>query len=208
MSSFSYVYQRLRSSLNKRLPAQSNESLRQAAVALVLRQHFEVAELLVIQRALAERDHWSGHLALPGGRKDERDADLQETAVRETSEEVGIDLSSGGEVLGALNTIRPESPFAPKILVTPFVAIAPGEYHVLNSSDETKPLRLNEEVSKAFWVPIAWLKERGRSEVFRMIVEGTERTWPAYGTEQGLIWGITERILTSFLELIEPGESS
>ncbi|HMF55595.1 MAG TPA: CoA pyrophosphatase [Pyrinomonadaceae bacterium] len=204
MSNFSSLCRRLKSNLKAR-PTQSDELIRQAAVALVLRRNFDEAELLVIKRAVVERDHWSGHLALPGGRKDERDADLQETAVRETREEVGIDISRGGEILGALDTIRPESPFAPRILVTPFVAIAPSEYHVLSSSDETKPLTLNREVAEAFWVPVYWLRERGRSELFRMAIEGGERTWPAYGLSQGLIWGITERILTSFLELIEPG---
>ena|SRR5947209_13437169 len=190
------------------LPVASGETMRQAAVALVLRENLGLAELLVIKRALAERDHWSGHLALPGGRKDESDASLGFTAVRETHEEVGIDLASGGELLGELKTIRPESPFAPKILVMPFVAIAPSEYHVLDPEDEQRPLILNREVAEAFWVPLAHLKERGRSEVFRMMVEGGERSWPAYTTEQGLIWGITERILTNFLELVEQREAS
>src|SRR5207253_9590753 len=148
MSNFSSLHQRLRSSL-KETPTQSGEPVSQAAVSLVLRQRFDETDLLVIKRALAERDHWSGHLALPGGRKDESDADLRETAVRETREEVGIEIELGGEVLGALDTIRPESRFAPKILVTPFVAVAPREYHILSSSDEAEPLRLNHEVAEA-----------------------------------------------------------
>ena len=73
--------------------------LRRAAVALVLRRNLSEAEMLVIKRSVSERDHWSGHLALPGGRVEEGDASLLAAAVRETFEEVGIDLEAGGEVL-------------------------------------------------------------------------------------------------------------
>lgn len=205
MSNFDSICLRLKSVLRRAdEPQPSDEFMRQAAVALLLRRRMKEADLLIIKRAVSERDHWSGHLALPGGRKDAEDATLEETAVRETREEVGMDLRRGGQILGALDTIRPESPYAPKILVTPFVATAPAEYNVLNPNDEAKPLTLNHEVAESFWVPLSLLKERGRTEVFRMMIEGGERTWPAYGTERGLIWGITERILTRFLNLIEP----
>jgi hypothetical protein len=65
-------------------PREEGESpygaLRQAAVALVLRGGQEGAELLVIKRSEAERDHWSGHLALPGGRAEAEDENLEATA--------------------------------------------------------------------------------------------------------------------------------
>ena len=208
MSDFTNLRRRIESGLRERertatQASTQQEVYRQAAVALVLRENLGEAEMLVIKRAVAERDHWSGHLALPGGRKDESDLDLRSTAVRETLEEVGIDLTGGGEVMGELPAISPESPFAPKIVVKPFVAVAPRDYHVLDPERAPRPLVLNHEVAEAFWVPISLLKRTGRSEVFRMMIEGGERTWPAYGTEQGLIWGITERILTGFLDLID-----
>src|SRR5215213_2159058 len=73
-------------------PEDGAGALRQAAVALVLRGGVEGAEMLVIKRSEAERDHWSGHLALPGGRAEPSDENLLATAVRETFEEVGLDL--------------------------------------------------------------------------------------------------------------------
>ena len=175
--------------------------LRRAAVALVLRQNLSEAELLVIKRAERERDHWSGHLALPGGRFEPADAHLRATAVRETFEEVGVDLDGGGEVLGRLPTVTPQSPFAPRVLVAPFVAVAPREYNVAAGNEIPKSLELNHEVAAAFWVPVSLLRRGGRSEVFRMFFAGAEREWPAYPSEHGPIWGITERILTSFLTL-------
>ena len=62
-----------------------------AAVALVLRQA-PALELLLIKRSSSEDDPWSGQMALPGGRRDPADAGLQHTAIRETHEEVGLDL--------------------------------------------------------------------------------------------------------------------
>ncbi len=176
-------------------------ALRQAAVALVLRDGMEGAELLVIKRSEAERDHWSGHLALPGGRAEPEDEDLLATAVRETFEEVGIDLRAGGEVLARLGTVTPQSPYVPRISVTPFVAVAPPVYHAGEAAPKT--LELSGEVAAAFWVPVDELKRGGRSTVFRMAFAGVEREWPAYPSEHGVIWGITERILTEFLALVD-----
>src|SRR5262245_25582259 len=68
----------------------------QAAVSLILSDARGSAQALIIKRAERAGDHWSGHLALPGGRAQIEDADLITTAARETYEEVGIDLHSGG----------------------------------------------------------------------------------------------------------------
>jgi 8-oxo-dGTP pyrophosphatase MutT (NUDIX family) len=175
-------------------------SLRLAAVALVLRAGLEGPELLVIKRSETERDHWSGHMALPGGRMEPADENLQATAARETFEEVGLDLRAGGEALARLGTVNPQSPYVPRISVTPFVFIAPPEFH---ATGEARELLLNEEVAAAFWVPVGELKRDGRSAVFRMVFAGVEREWPAYPSQHGLIWGITERILTEFLSLVD-----
>jgi 8-oxo-dGTP pyrophosphatase MutT (NUDIX family) len=186
----------------------SSGTLRQAAVALVLRSRLDEPELLVIKRSETERDHWSGHLALPGGRVEPEDESLLVTATRETFEEVGIDLCAGGDVLGRLGTVTPQSPLAPRVSVTPFVAVAPPRYHV--DADGASPaltlsqeLTLSEEVAAAFWVPVAELKSDGRSGVFKMEFAGVERAWPAYPSPHGMIWGITERILTEFLSLVD-----
>jgi 8-oxo-dGTP pyrophosphatase MutT (NUDIX family) len=176
-------------------------ALRLAAVALVLRGGAEGAEMLVIKRSEAEHDHWSGHLALPGGRAEPEDENLLATAVRETFEEVGLDLRAGGEVLARLGTVTPQSPYAPRISVTPFVAVAPRAYHA--GADAPKTLELSGEVAAAFWVPVDEMKRGGRSGVFRMAFAGVEREWPAYPSQHGMIWGITERILTEFLSLVD-----
>ena len=65
---------------------------RPAAVALVLLDGPQGIEILLIKRAERADDPWSGQIALPGGRYDVGDRDLEATAVRETREETGVDL--------------------------------------------------------------------------------------------------------------------
>jgi hypothetical protein len=53
-------------------------------------------EVLFIKRAGRAGDRWSGHTALPGGKRDSTDADDLAAAIRETKEEVGLDLTRKG----------------------------------------------------------------------------------------------------------------
>jgi 8-oxo-dGTP pyrophosphatase MutT (NUDIX family) len=165
-----------------------------AAVALLLRQAGDSAEILFIKRAQRAGDPWSGHLAFPGGRAEESDATLMDVAMRETEEEVGIDARRGGRLLGRLSTLRPMSVRLPAISVTPFVALAPPG---------AVPRVQTQEVDEAFWMPITALRKSGRSETVRWETENGKMEMPAYPSPKGLIWGITERILTQFLVMIE-----
>jgi hypothetical protein len=82
----------------------------------------------------------------------------------------------------------------PSIAVTPFVALAP-----LSAIPRIQP----KEVAEVFWMPISALKGSGRSATVRWeSTEGT-REMPAFPSPNGLIWGITERILSEFLALVE-----
>ena len=53
---------------------------REAAVALLLRPR-DALEVLLIKRSVRESDPWSGHMALPGGRRDPGDSDLTDLRV-------------------------------------------------------------------------------------------------------------------------------
>jgi 8-oxo-dGTP pyrophosphatase MutT (NUDIX family) len=165
----------------------------QAAVVLIIRPHGDETEVLIIKRADHPRDPWSGHLALPGGRAEPGDEDLRAVAIRETKEEVGIDLDAGGCFLGGLEPMWPGNPRLPKIAITPLVAIAP----------EGTIAHPSLEVQEAFWMSLITLKQEGRSDTLRLDIQGKPHEWPAYPSPHGPIWGITERILTEFLRLIE-----
>ena len=51
-------------------------------------------ELLFIRRASRVGDRWTGHVAFPGGKMESVDQDDRATSMRETLEEIGLDLSA------------------------------------------------------------------------------------------------------------------
>ncbi|TVP58588.1 MAG: CoA pyrophosphatase, partial [Gemmatimonadales bacterium] len=145
-----------------------------AAVALILRPARSGAELLIIRRADDERDPWSGHMALPGGRKDPADDSLLRTAIRETREEVGLDLERSGTRLGRLDLMAPASPTLPPLTVAPFVfGVEPGTAATIASP----------EVADLHWVSIAHLCDN-RNQTHFMFKRGpTHHRFPAIEVE-------------------------
>lgn len=161
-----------------------------AAVALILIERQGI-EALFIKRAARVGDPWSGQVALPGGRYEPEDRDLLITAIRETGEETGVDLSRA-ERLGALDDLYPRTPTLPPVRVRPFVFTIPT----------APPLVISDEVERAFWVPLARLGEPGVRRDVKLIVRGEPRIFPAYDLGEDVIWGMTERILTPFLTML------
>lgn len=173
--------------------AERDPPFKEAAVALVLRPSAEVddLDLLLIRRATREGDPWSGQIGLPGGRWDPTDQSLEQTALRETQEEVGLDLSAHGSVLGALDELRPRTPVLPPIIVRPFV-VAVRTVPALVPSDEVAEYR---------WVRVGELfrpelrvKTTVRVRDYSMRVEALQ-------LGDFTIWGMTERILATFHEV-------
>lgn len=164
----------------------------EAAVSLVLRSGRDL-EVLLIKRSRSERDPWSGHVALPGGRRDEGDDSLLATAMRETVEETGVDLASGRALLlGRLQDVRPSSPRLPALTIAPFAFGVPGRTLAHPSS---------REVADLFWVPLHQLNDPAARCTITLRLGGTEREFPALLVRAEKVWGLTYRILTRFLEL-------
>ncbi|KAJ3331423.1 hypothetical protein HDU76_003216 [Blyttiomyces sp. JEL0837] len=72
-------------------------------------QQSQNLELLHARRSLNPRDLWSGHMAFPGGKVEEGETDA-EGAIRETMEEIGLDLTKGFLYLGALDDRKVRNP--------------------------------------------------------------------------------------------------
>jgi 8-oxo-dGTP pyrophosphatase MutT (NUDIX family) len=165
-------------------PLEDDSSLLWAAVAAILVPSPDA--ILLIQRAERHGDPWSGHMALPGGRREPSDTDLLATAVRETREEVGISLGSEA-ILGRLEDVVPRIPTLPPIAVRPFVFLL----------DERPNLVLNTEVAAARWVTLDDLLKPGAYASVHLEHIPGRRVVQAYQVGQDIIWGMTERILTS-----------
>lgn len=145
--------------------------------------------VLLIRRALRPGDPWSGHMALPGGRREPADADLLETAIRETVEEVGVALDRS-QVQGSLDDVVPRTPVLPPVAVRPYVF----------SLADRPPLTPNSEVAAVAWVPFDHLLDPTTYHMARLDVRGAPRELPAYRLEETIVWGMTERILTGLLD--------
>jgi 8-oxo-dGTP pyrophosphatase MutT (NUDIX family) len=155
-----------------------------AAVAIVLRAIPQL-EILLIQRAVREGDPWSGQIALPGGRRGPEDATLQDTAIRETLEETGVDLNADGVVLGTLDELRPRTPVLPPIIVTPFVAVV----------ERDTPLEISDELADAFWTPWSTFADPARIDESEVQVRGAAWKVTSYLVGERVVWGMTERML-------------
>lgn len=169
-------------------PGPVDPSLSEAAVLLTLRTA-DPLELLLIERAEKEGDPWSGHMALPGGRRDAVDTGLLQTALRETREETGITVPDSA-VLGALDEVRPSHRRRFSIVIAPFVAVVPPE---------TRAIPAPAEVETALWVPLPHLASDAAVDEILIDLEEGSTAFPALSYQDYVIWGLTHRIITGFM---------
>ncbi len=165
-----------------------------ASVAIVLCEGNGEVQLLLIQRAIRDDDPWSGHMALPGGRRDPDDADVIATATRETHEEVGIDLASVGTPIGRLDELRAVARHRPlDLVISPVVFTLAGPVPLVVAP---------REVESALWVPLSYLASPAARSTYRRSLDGVESEFPAFRYERYTIWGLTHRILDGFLAIV------
>jgi len=169
------------------------EGQTRAAVAAVLRPGEGGAEFLFIHRAEDPRDPWSGHMAFPGGRVDPGDVDPLAAAVRETKEEVGLDLLSIAEQIGRLSDVAAIGRGRPmNMVINPFVF-----------ATKTVPsLTPNHEVSAVVWVPASYLADHRNRESMEYQRAGLSLELPCYRYQDHLIWGLTLGMVDELLSLV------
>jgi len=162
-----------------------------AAVALILCPRPEALRVLFIRRAEHPADPWSGHVGFPGGRAEPGDGALVTTAMRETREEIGVDLREAATCLGRLDDVRAVARGATlSMSITPFVF----------ELREAAELRLSGEVAEVRWVPLARLL--GPPETTRE-TETPGGSWPCFRTNGLVIWGLTYRMLSGLLARLD-----
>lgn len=94
--------------------------------------------------------------------------------------------------MGSLEAVIPQSPVLPPITVRPFVFLL----------DRRPTLTLNSEVASATWVEVDHLLQPATRHPVQIEVAGIPRLVQAYQLEHGVIWGLTERILTALINRI------
>lgn len=160
-------------------------------MASVFRRSPAGVELLLIQRAERPGDHWSGHMAFPGGRADPTDADLLTTAIRETREEVGLDLKAHARLLGPLDEVFPRNKTG--LIVSPYVF------------ELTQPAALvpNHEVAEALWARVDPLISGASDTEYPLEYLGNQVRFPAYKVDDKIVWGMTYFVLRGLFRLMD-----
>jgi 8-oxo-dGTP pyrophosphatase MutT (NUDIX family) len=176
---------------------EKRHSSKRSAVAVVLdSDQLETASVLMIQRAKHESDPWSGHMALPGGRHEQTDSSLLNTAKREMLEEVGLDIdvlnahkAESGLVarLSDRNTFR--SVVAPMV-VSPYVFVI----------DEKPKLTANYEVADIVWIPLQYFLDFENRISRKMAPELSDKSFPCYLYDKDqIVWWLSLAIIEDML---------
>ena len=169
--------------------------MRQAAVAVVLREFSNGTEILFIRRAVKAGDPWSGQMAFPGGHRDRADSGLKQAAMRETLEEVGLDLEREA-YLGALDH-HWAAPRGHRL----DMLIAP---HVFEIEGDPR-FELNYEVDEAVWAPLKPLVLNEAHDTETLSLTGTPTVFNGYRLSGGhFVWGLTYRMLKDFFRTLDP----
>ncbi len=148
---------------------------------------------LVLTRRRSDLRRHAGEISFPGGRREETDASLQETALREAQEEIGLPRA-GVSVIGELPAT---STFATNYLIHPFVATIPQRIAWRPSV---------REVDAVLELSLGELRaSRTKTQIER---RGFTFTTDAFVLEGNVIWGATARIIDELFARLERGEWS
>lgn len=159
--------------------------LRPAAVLLPLFQRNNEDHLLFTERT-AHLEHHAGEISFPGGRYDDRDNDLVETALRESEEELGI-VRSDVEVLGRLDDFYSVHGYH----VVPYVGVIPRPDNLKHDPNE---------IAGTFEAPLNHFRNPEIHRVENWQHGGKWISVDFYQYEGYVIWGLTAAILRQFLE--------
>ena len=160
-----------------------------AAVLILVCKWDGEARVLFTERT-DQVEHHKGQVSFPGGARDEDDDSLENTALRETYEEIGVEPNAV-EILGSLDDIVTASNFK----VSPYVGI------LTTSSDYSFVLN-TAEVAQVVQVPLAFLMDDRNMELEVRERAGREILTPSFRYNGHHIWGATARILHQFIELL------
>lgn len=157
--------------------------LRPAAVLLPIFAHEDGLRMLFTVRTDHLYDH-AGQISFPGGRTDDVDRNAEDTALRESSEEIGL-APEAVEILGTLHDYVTVTGYR----VTPVVGLVA----------DRQPLRLDPfEVAQVFEVPLDFLLNPRNHQRNLVLHQGKARYYYSISFGLRYIWGATAGMLLNF----------
>jgi 8-oxo-dGTP pyrophosphatase MutT (NUDIX family) len=145
----------------------------------------EEYKILFTKRSEQLKTH-SGEVSFPGGKWEEGDSNLYQTALRESNEEINLDIQNVTK-LGPLNFLLSRH----KIEVNPFVGY-------LNQLQDFKG---NFEIDEIFTVPISFLMNEANIEYKEFNRKDLKVYIPSWVYNGNRIWGLTAMIAADFLNI-------
>ncbi len=169
------------------IPVKPETLLKCAAVLVPLTYVQDEWHILFTRRTDRVESH-KGQVSFPGGACDEGETTPEQTALRETEEEIGMNPADV-KVLGRLSRLVTISSFR----VSPVVGVIPWPYAFRVAGVE---------VARVFTIPLLWLANRNNYWEFSL--RESERSLIAYHPYDGeLLWGATARMTVNFLKTLE-----
>lgn len=177
---------RLVDRLQRHVPAALDQPLPEASVLVPLTREDEPAFVLT-RRALTMNSH-AGEVAFPGGKKDDTDSDLLDTALRESEEEIGL-RRDAVTVIGQLSQLRSRA----GIKVTPWVGLVSADVALTPNP---------EELDSIFRVPLRYFLETPLRNDHHVRWMGNEFLMPTWRYGDKMIWGLTAYIIVDLLNTV------
>lgn len=163
---------------------------RKAAVLMLFYPKNEVTHLALIVRNTYPGVH-SSQIGFPGGKVEEYDVNLEETALRETHEEVGVPPHKVKIIKSFSEIYIPPSNF----LVAPFMGISSEELTFIPDLDEVKRVL---EFSIA-----DFLDDKSITKVKMSTSYATDIEVPAFMVDKYVVWGATAMMMSELKETIK-----
>lgn len=160
-----------------------------SAVLIPLYQDQGQYHIVFIKRTDTVKTH-KGQISFPGGGREKRDKKLEDTAIREACEEIGL-RAEDIEIIGELDD---EITTTSNYIVTPFVAVIPWPYQFTKNKAE---------VDEIISVPVSALLDKTNIRpAIETIDGGIVVDSYNYLYRGRIIWGATARILQKFLGMV------
>ena len=176
--------------IGQRFKMQYEKPPRRGAVMIALYPDQGKIYFPLMQRPPYEGVH-GGQVSLPGGKREDSDNDLIETAIRETFEEIGVSISDN-QVIGSLSDLNVT---ASNFIVKPVVSILHQKPNFVSDPREV------EQVFKAEVQHLIDPKTLQETEL--TVAQKVRLKAPFFDIEEKVVWGATAMILSEFVEILK-----